>query len=77
MAYIHENPVKAGLVDEPWESQKKAVKEEGTLTLTDVRKKIAAWEKAMRSAAKDMRFEDAAHARDMMRMYQEMELTLS
>lgn len=58
-------------------SQKKAVKEEGTLTLTDVRKKIAAWEKAMRSAAKDMRFEDAAHARDMMRMYQEMELTLS
>ena len=42
----------------------------------DVRKKVQAWEKAMRKAAKEMRFEDAAHARDMMRMYQDMELKL-
>jgi excinuclease UvrABC helicase subunit UvrB len=31
----------------------------------------------MRKAAKDLRFEDAAHARDMMRRYQEMEISLS
>lgn len=47
------------------------------LTLDDVRKKIVDWEKAMRKAAKDLRFEDAAHARDMMRRYQQMELALS
>lgn len=47
------------------------------LTLSEVRKKIADWDKAMRKAAKDLRFEDAAHARDMMRRYEQMELTLS
>ncbi len=47
------------------------------LTIEEVRRKIADWDKAMRKAAKDLRFEDAAHARDMMRRYQEMEITLS
>lgn len=47
------------------------------LTIDDVRKKIADWDKAMRKAAKDLRFEDAAHARDMMRKYEQMEITLS
>jgi excinuclease ABC subunit B len=56
--------------------QKRAEKEPLS-SIDDVRKKIAAWDKAMRKAAKDLRFEDAAHARDMLRMYQEMELTLS
>jgi len=42
----------------------------------DVRKKVQAWDLAMRKAAKELRFEDAAHARDMMRLYQDMELKL-
>lgn len=47
------------------------------LTIDEVRKKIADWDKAMRKAAKDLRFEDAAHARDMMRQYEQMEISLS
>ncbi len=55
-------------------SQKKVQDDIEDLSLEQVHKKIAAWEKAMRKAAKEMRFEDAAHARDMMRRYQQMEL---
>lgn len=47
------------------------------LTLEEVRAKIADYEKKMRAAAKDMDFEDAAKWRDLMRQYQELELTLS
>lgn len=60
----------------PSTSKKKESHEE-ELSLEDVRKKIQDWDKAMRKAAKDLRFEDAAHARDMMRRYQQMELVLS
>lgn len=63
-------------VEEPPTAKKVTVEHE-ELTIGDVRRKIADWDKAMRKAAKDMRFEDAAHARDMMRRYEQMELTLS
>ncbi len=61
----------------PPEARKKVVHEHEELDLNEVRKKIADWDKAMRKAAKDLRFEDAAHARDMMRRYQQIELTLT
>lgn len=61
----------------PLPTKKKAPQEGEELSIDDVRKKTAAWEKAMRKAAKELRFEDAAHARDMMRRYQEMELLCS
>lgn len=68
-----------GLADTelPPTAKKKVVSEHDELSMSDVRKKIADWDKAMRKAAKDLRFEDAAHARDMMRRYEQMELTLS
>ncbi len=68
-----------GLADTevPPTAKKKTSVEHEDLTLNEVRKKIADWDKAMRKAAKDLRFEDAAHARDMMRRYEQMELTLS
>jgi len=47
------------------------------LTIGEVRQKIKECEVEMRRAAKEMRFEDAANARDQMRQYQQMELTLS
>jgi len=68
-----------GLADQevPIESKKKVALEREELSIDEVRKKIVDWEKAMRKAAKDLRFEDAAHSRDMMRKYQQMELVLS
>lgn len=56
--------------------KKAAVADEEGLSLAEIRKRSSAWEKAMREAARDERFEDAAHARDMMRMYRDMELQL-
>lgn len=47
------------------------------LTLEEVRIKIKDNETAMRQAAKAMQFEDAAHYRDEMRRYQQMEVDLS
>lgn len=46
------------------------------LTTDEVREKIAYHDKEMKKAAKEMRYEDAAHHRDQMRHYQKMELTL-
>lgn len=46
------------------------------LTLEELRQKIKECELEMKKAAKEMRFEDAAHARDRMREYQQIELTL-
>lgn len=64
--------------EQPVTTKKKVLDHEHEeLSIDEVRKKIIDWEKAMRKAAKDMRFEDAAHARDMMRKYQQMELVLS
>ncbi|MBS0656137.1 MAG: excinuclease ABC subunit UvrB [Verrucomicrobia bacterium] len=61
--------------DEPQAKKKKEQALPQEITIEGIRKKIADWDKAMRKAAKDLRFEDAAHARDMMHKYQEMELT--
>lgn len=47
------------------------------LTLSEVRQKIKEYELEMKKAAKEMRFEDAAHFRDLMKQYQEVELTLT
>lgn len=46
------------------------------LTEAELLQKIQYYEMEMKKAAKDLRFEDAAHFRDMMRKYQEMELAL-
>lgn len=62
--------------DEP---QAKMVAEEGHeyLTIDEVRSKISSYQKLMKEAAKDMRFEDAATYRDLMSKYQKIELNLS
>ncbi len=44
------------------------------LTLDEVRKKISEHTLEMQKAAKEMRYEDAAHHRDLMRKYEQMEL---
>jgi len=44
------------------------------LTRDEIRSRIQLYEKEMKKASKDMRYEDAAHARDMMRKYQSIEL---
>lgn len=46
------------------------------LTMDEIRSLIKKYEKEMKQAAKDLRFEDAAAARDQFRRYQEMELSL-
>jgi excinuclease ABC subunit B len=46
------------------------------LTISEVEQKIKEYEKEMKKAAKEMRFEDAAHFRDLMKHYQQIELTL-
>lgn len=46
------------------------------LTPKEVVAKVKHYEEEMKKAAKEMRYEDAAHFRDLMRKYQEMELSL-
>ncbi|MDB6080857.1 MAG: excinuclease subunit [Chlamydiia bacterium] len=46
------------------------------LTLREIRSLIKAYEKEMKQAAQDLRFEDAARARDQFKRYQQMELAL-
>ena len=55
------------------------LKEEGDappshLTSEDVNSKIEFYESEMKLAAKELRFEDAAHFRDLLRHYQELQL---
>ncbi len=55
------------------------LKEEGEpvsahLTREEIDKKISEYELEMRRASKELRFEDAAHCRDLMRHYQELQL---
>ncbi|MBS0615245.1 MAG: excinuclease ABC subunit UvrB [Verrucomicrobia bacterium] len=54
------------------------LKEEGEkishLTSEEIDKKISEYELEMRRASKELRFEDAAHFRDLMRHYQELQL---
>jgi excinuclease ABC subunit B len=46
------------------------------LTLKEIQQKISWSEKEMKQAAKEMRFEDAAHYRDLLKRYQKMALEL-
>lgn len=46
------------------------------LTPREVVAKVKKYEEEMKKAAKEMRYEDAAHFRDLMRKYQQMELSL-
>jgi len=47
------------------------------LSLEEVRRKSKEYEGEMKKAAKEMRFEDAARFRDLMREYQQLEISLS
>lgn len=51
-----------------------AESEQQYFTPDEINRKIKEMETEMKRAAKEMRFEDAAHYRDMMRHYQEMEI---
>ncbi|MFT5319324.1 MAG: excinuclease ABC subunit B, partial [Chlamydiales bacterium] len=42
----------------------------------EVSKRIEGYETAMKKAAKEFRFEDAARFRDLMRKYQDIEVTM-
>jgi len=55
---------------------KKKDRHEETLTIDEIRHKIFEWQVIMKQAAKEMRFEDAARARDMMRRYEQIELSM-
>lgn len=52
----------------------KAAEEPKHLTKEDLNTKIAACEREMRQAAKELRFEDAAHLRDQLKHYQQLHL---
>ncbi len=47
------------------------------LTQKDLDKKVKGYEKLMREAAKEYRFEDASHYRDLMRKYKQMEIEIT
>jgi excinuclease ABC subunit B len=47
------------------------------LTQDEVRHKISHYQDEMKKAAKELRFEDAAHFRDLMKRYQQIELSMS
>ena len=47
------------------------------MTLDEVRAKIKECQQEMKAAAKELRFEDAAHFRDLLRKYQQIEVSLS
>jgi len=63
-----ELPAKAGGITGATAAEKE-------FTLAEIRALIAKHEKEMKQAAKELRFEDASHARDLMRRYQQLELT--
>jgi excinuclease ABC subunit B len=46
------------------------------MTADEVREKISFYQSEMKQAAKELRFEDAAHFRDLMKKYQKIELAL-
>lgn len=64
----------------PVREKKKGLKvaeaEHHYLTSEEVRAKIIHYEKEMKKAAKDLRFEDASHFRDLLRKYQKIDITL-
>ncbi|MFN4174013.1 MAG: UvrB/UvrC motif-containing protein, partial [Parachlamydiaceae bacterium] len=59
----------------PEEGEKESSKKPAhRLKEEDVQKKIRYYQAEMKKAAKEMRFEDAAHFRDQMRNYQNLDL---
>lgn len=64
--------------DEKYQAEEPAVHEEEHeyLTPDEVSKRIGGYETAMKKAAKEYRFEDAARFRDLMRKYQDIEVTM-
>lgn len=62
---------------EPWTFKSRHANPESRshLTLKEIEAKIKEYETEMKKAAKEMRFEDAANFRDLMRKYQEVELS--
>ncbi len=73
--------VEMGLPKDAWEAKEEPVvtlheKRHEYLTPKDLEKKIKEYERLMRQAAKEFRFEDAAKYRDLMRKYKNMELRI-
>lgn len=73
--------VEMGLPKDAWEPKEEPVmtlheKRHEYLTPKDLEKKIKEYERLMRQAAKEFRFEDAAKYRDLMRKYKNMELRI-
>lgn len=56
-------------------AKKAAEPKQEYLTDAEIEKKIVFYEQEMKKAAKEMRFEDAAHFRDLMRKYQTLEMS--
>lgn len=56
-------------------AKKAAESKQEYLTDAEIEKKIVFYEQEMKKAAKEMRFEDAAHFRDLMRKYQTLEMS--
>lgn len=56
-------------------AKKAAEPKQEYLTDAEIEKKIMFYEQEMKKAAKEMRFEDAAHFRDLMRKYQTLEMS--
>lgn len=61
-----------GMLEEP--SSEKKISQKLPIEISDLELKIRECETEMRRAAKEMRFEDAARFRDLMRYYQSLEL---
>lgn len=59
------------------QNKKKTKIEKEDLSAKEVEKRIKEYEKAMKKAAKEYRFEEAARYRDLMRQYQEVEMDLA
>ncbi|MCC5832192.1 MAG: excinuclease ABC subunit UvrB [Chlamydiales bacterium] len=73
--------VEMGLPKDAWEPKDEPVltlheKRHEYLTPKDLEKKIKEYERLMRQAAKEFRFEDAAKYRDLMRKYKNMEMRI-
>ncbi len=58
--------------DKSKESEKEEIPD-----IVSIRKSIKEWEDCMKKAAREYRFEDAAHARDIMKRLQQLELEIS
>ncbi len=62
--------------EEEVEGKQVAEDEHHYLTSDEIQKLVKQYEKEMKKAAKELRFEDAAHCRDLMKRYQDMALAL-